>query len=149
MVQSIPFSNTRKLGVEKIDLNTSDREPFIKATKELLGEENCAWMLSWKPLQEASAFRTYCKGSGYDISEYDDVAKSLDEYADDKKWGKVIEASKQLIGVVESVSESPCSILLYYKPINKELGLVRTPEGKMCCLLDGYNCDKYKYLKND
>ena len=47
-------------------------------------------------------------------------------------------------------SLSPCSMVLYDKPIRKELGLVKTPkENKYCCLLDGYNCDKYKYLKND
>lgn len=139
--------NTRSL--PDIDLNTSDREPFIKATEDLLGAENCAWMLAWKPLQASSAFRTYCKGIGLDISEYDEIAKNLDDYKEDKKWKPIIEESKRFIGVVESVAESPCSLLLYDKPVRKELGLVRTSKGKNCCLLDGYNCDKYKYLKND
>ena len=132
-----------------IDLNCTDREPFIKATKDLLGDENCAWMLSWKPLQNSSAFRVYCKGIGKDISEYDDVAKNLELYENDPKWRDIIKESKQFVGVVESVSESPCSMLLYDKPVAKELGLVRTKSEKICCLLDGYNCDKYKYLKND
>ena len=139
--------NTRSL--PDIDLNTSDREPFIKATEDLLGKENCAWMLAWKPLQASSAFRTYCKGIGLDISEYDEIAKNLDDYKEDKRWKPIIEESKRFIGVVESVAESPCSLLLYDKPVRKELGLVRTSKGKICCLLDGYNCDKYKYLKND
>lgn len=131
-----------------IDLNTADREPFIKATQDLLGEENCAWMLAWKPLQESSAFRTYCKGIGMNISEYDDIAKNLESYSETPKWKPLIEESKKFIGVIESVSESPCSMLLYDKPVRKELGLVHT-KTRMCCLLDGYNCDKYKYLKND
>lgn len=131
-----------------IDLNTSDRKPFIKATEDLLGAENCAWMIAWKPLQESSAFRVYCKGIGKHISEYDNVAKDLDLYKDNPKWKKIIEESKRFIGVVESISESPCSMILYNKPIRKELGLIHTKE-KICCLLDGYNCDKYKYLKND
>lgn len=139
--------NTRSL--PDIDLNTSDREPFIKATEDLLGAENCAWMLAWKPLQASSAFRTYCKGIGLDISEYDEIAKNLDNYKEDKKWKPIIEESKRFVGVVESVAESPCSLLLYDKPVRRELGLVRTSKGKLCCLLDGYNCDKYKYLKND
>lgn len=149
---------TRFMSVERIlgarslpdiDLNTSDKEPFVKATEDLLGKENCAWMLAWKPLQDASAFRLYCKGIGKDISEYDEVAKDLDNYREDKKWKQVIEESKRFVGVIESVSESPCSMLLYNKPVRRELGLVRTSKGKMCCLLDGYNCDKFKYLKND
>lgn len=132
-----------------IDLNTADRVPFIKATKKLLGEENCEWMLSWKPLQAASAFRLYCKGSGMEISEYDSVAKDLDSYRDDPKWKDIIKGSERFIGVIDSVSESPCSMLLYDKSVRKEIGLVRTSKGVLCCMLDGYNCDKYKYLKND
>lgn len=149
---------TRFMSVERIlgtrslpdiDLNMADREPFIKATEDLLGKENCAWMLTWKPLQNSSAFRVYCKGIGKDISEYDEVAKNLDTYQDDPKWAPIIEESKRFRGVIESVSESPCSMLLYDKPVRKELGLVRTNAGVYCCLLDGINCDKYKYLKND
>lgn len=149
---------TRFMSVERIlgtrslpdiDLNTTDREPFIKATEDLLGAENCAWMLAWKPLQDSSAFRTYCKGIGKDISEYDDVAKNLELYENDSKWKDIIKESKRFVGVIESISESPCSMLLYDKPVRKELGLVRTSKDKLCCLLDGYNCDKYKYLKND
>ena len=146
------MSTERILGsrsLPDIDLNTTDREPFIKATEDLLGKENCAWMLSWKPLQDASAFRLYCKGIGMNISEYDDIAKNLESYENDKKWGKLIQESKKFVGVIDSVSESPCSMLLYDRPVRKEIGLVRTREGKMVCLLDGYNCDKYKYLKND
>lgn len=149
---------TRFMSVERImgtrslpdiDLNTTDRVPFIKATEDLLGADNCAWMLAWKPFQDASAFRIYCKGIGKDISEYDDVAKNLELYENDNKWKDIIKESKRFVGVVESISESPCSMLLYDKPVRKELGLVRTNKNELVCLLDGYNCDKYKYLKND
>ena len=149
---------TRFMSVERIlgarslpdiDLNTTDREPFIKATEDLLGQENCAWMLAWKPLQDSLAFRVYCKGTGMDISEYGDIAKNLEAYEDNPKWKNLIKESKKFVGVIESVSESPCSMLLYDKPVRRELGLIRTSSDKFCCLLDGYNCDKYKYLKND
>lgn len=158
LASPITLFPTRFMSVERIlgarsmpdiDLNTADAEPFIKASKDLLGENNCEWMISWKPLQEASGFRLYCKAIGMDVNEYNDVAKDLDKYKDDAKWGKVIKASEPLIGVIEGVSESPCSICLYDKDVRKEIGLIRTPNGKICCLLDGYNCDKYKYLKND
>lgn len=132
-----------------IDLNSADAEPFIKASKDLLGEENCEWMISWKPLQESSGFRLYCKAIGLDINEYNDVAKDLDKYKDDKKWGELIEKSKPFIGVIEGISESPCSMCLGTENLRKAIGLVRTPNDKICCMLDGYNCDKYKYLKND
>lgn len=146
-----------------IDLNTANTKPFIQATQDLLGKENCAWMIAWKPLQKASAFRLYCKSIGMNIEEYDDVAKDIREstsahtesiYEKDKKWQQIINDSSRFVGVIESISQSPCSMLLYDKNVSEEVGLIRTVnketnEIMMCCLLDGYNCDKYKYLKND
>ena len=158
LASPITLFPTRFMSVERIlgarsmpdiDLNSADAEPFIKASKDLLGEENCEWMISWKPLQESSGFRLYCKAIGLDINEYNDVAKDLDKYKDDEKWGELIEKSKPFIGVIEGISESPCSMCLGTENLRKAIGLVRTPNDKICCMLDGYNCDKYKYLKND
>lgn len=166
---------TRFMSVERIlgarslpdiDLNTANAEPFIAATEELLGKENCAWMIAWKPLQKSSAFRLYCKAIGMHQEDYNDVAKDISnasklkkisKYEEDELWGKVIEASKPFVGVVESIADSPCSMLVYDKPVRREIGLVKTKESagkkkktsRICCLLDGINCDKYKYLKND
>ena len=131
-----------------IDLNCCDNKPFIKATEDLLGKENCAWMISYKPLQESNAFRLWCKAKELNFEEYNEVGKNLDQYRNDEYWGKIIKDSSRFVGVVESISPSPCSMLVYDKNVSEEVGLVRTEDG-MCCLLDGYNCDKYKYLKND
>lgn len=153
----VPLFPTRFMSTERIlgtkslpdiDLNSENPEPFIQATKDLLGEENCAWMLSYKPMQDASAFRLWCKANDMKISEYDNVAKNLDKFRDNKYWGKIIEDSKVFIGVVESISPSPCSMLLYNKPLDEEIGIIKTKDG-YCCNIDGYNCDVYKYLKND
>lgn len=130
-----------------IDLNMVDREPFIRATEDLLGKENCAWMISWKPLQKSSAFRLWCKANGMNINEYNEVAKDIDNYIDNPQWKDIIKESEHFVGVVESISESPCSLLIY-KDIAREVGLVKSGD-KICCLLDGYHCDVFKYLKND
>lgn len=105
-------------------------------------------MLSYKPLQDASAFRLWCKANDMSVSEYDEVAKNLDSYRKDSYWKSIIEESKVFIGVVESISDSPCSQLVWDKNISEEIGLIKTKEG-ICCNIDGYNCDVYKYLKND
>ncbi|MCC0678440.1 MULTISPECIES: PHP domain-containing protein [unclassified Clostridioides] len=153
----VPLFPTRFMSVERIlsakslpdiDLNAEDAEPFIQATRDLLGEENCAWMISYKPLQDASAFRLWCKANDMKLSEYDEVAKNLDKYINDDSWRDIIKESKVFVGVVESVSFSPCSMLIYDKPIDEEVGLLKTKDG-ICCNIDGYYCDKYKYLKND
>ena len=135
-----------------IDLNFADVEPVIKASKDILGEDGIYYMVAYKPLQESSAFRLWCKANGYHIDEYNEVAKDLENYLEDKKWKQVIEDSKIFRGVIESIAPSPCSFLLLDKPISKEVGLIRVGNATnytMCCALDGYYCDVYKYLKND
>ena len=135
-----------------IDLNFADVEPVIKASKDILGEDGIYYMVAYKPLQESSAFRLWCKANGYHIDEYNEVAKDLENHLEDKKWKQVIEDSKIFRGVIESIAPSPCSFLLLDKPISEEVGLLRVGNATnytMCCAIDGYNCDVYKYLKND
>lgn len=145
------MSTTRILqskSLPDIDTNVAVQQPFIDASKELLGDDSCQWMLSFKPLQESSAFRLYCKSIGMNISEYNEIAKELNLYKDDPQWNKIIEESKHFVGVIESVSQSPCSTLLLNQPISEEIGLLKAGD-VMVCNIDGINCDKYKYLKND
>lgn len=131
-----------------IDINTSGPEPFIKATQDILGEDGCHWMISYKPLQDSSAFRLFCKAKDMDINEYNEVAKNIDDYVNHDYWKQIIEESKVFKGVIESVAPSPCSFLLLDTPISEEVGLLKVGD-LICCNLDGYNCDYYKYLKND
>lgn len=142
--------NSRSL--PDIDLNFADVEPVIRASKDILGEDGVYYMVAYKPLQESSAFRLWCKANGYHIDEYNEIAKDLENHLEDKKWKQVIEDSKIFRGVIESIAPSPCSFLLLDKPISEEVGLIRVGDAKgytMCCAIDGYNCDVYKYLKND
>lgn len=135
-----------------IDMNWANVNPVIQASKDVLGDDGVYYMVAYKPLQESSAFRLWCKANDYNINDYDDIAKNIDNFIDSEKWGKVIEESKIFRGVIESVAPSPCSFLLLDKPISEEIGLIRVGDSNkytMCCCLDGYNCDVYKYLKND
>lgn len=131
-----------------IDLNWADVTPVIRASKDLLGEDGIYYMIAYKPLQESSAFRLWCKAHDMHISEYDDIAKNLETYEDDPRWKNLIEGSKKFRGVVESVAPSPCSFLLSNDKISEMIGLIKVGD-ITCCCLDGYNCDVYKYLKND
>jgi len=141
-----------------IDLNFASTEPVVKASKDILGEDNVYIMIAYGTLQESGAFRKYCKGKGLHISEYEEVAKNLDNFKYNDYWEPLIEESKVFVDVIDSISPSPCSYLLLDKSISEEIGLLSLPEtidGKktgnriLTCCLDGYNCDVYKYLKND
>ncbi len=131
-----------------IDLNFAEVTPVIKASKDILGEDGIYYMIAYKPLQESSAFRLWCKSQDMQIDDYNEIAKNLDNYIEDKKWKDIIEDSKVFRGVIESVAPSPCSFLLSNNPISSDVGLIKVGN-ETCCCLDGYNCDIYKYLKND
>lgn len=131
-----------------IDLNFANVDPVIKASKDILGDDGIYYMVAYKPLQESSAFRLWCKANDLNIADYDEIAKDLEKYVEDEKWKDLIEGSKRFRGVIESIAPSPCSFLLLDKPISEEVGLIKVGD-IICCALDGYNCDYYKYLKND
>lgn len=139
-----------------IDLNFANVEPVIQATKDILGEDNIYYMIAYKPMQRSSAFRLWCKARGYDIKEYDEIAKLLGDksYTDEmfveehKKWIAEFEESKKFRGVIESVAPSPCSFLLSNDSISEITGLIKVGD-QICSTLDGLDCDHFKYLKND
>lgn len=157
------MSAARILGTKSlpdIDFNCSNQKPFYEASKKLLGDDGCYWMLAYKPLQTSSAFRLYCKSQDMNINEYNDVAINLAELAQEKKsyieskyykddkWKILIDESQHFVGVVESVSKHPCSTLLMDKPISREVGLIKAGD-IICANISSYESDNYKYLKND
>lgn len=138
----------------------ADAEPFYKASEDLLGEDGVKFMIAYKPLQTSSAFRLWCKASGLNIDEYNDIAIDLAElskvkspyseskYYSEEKWKKLIDDSQKFVGVIESISQHPCSTLLLDKPISKEVGLVKAGD-VICANISSYESDNYKFLKND
>ena len=138
----------------------ADAEPFYKASEDLLGEDGVKFMIAYKPLQASSAFRLWCKASGLNIDEYNDIAIDLAElskvkspyseskYYSEEKWKKLIDDSQKFVGVIESISQHPCSTLLLDKPISKEVGLVKAGD-VICANISSYESDNYKFLKND
>lgn len=153
----VPLYPTRFMSVTRIletgslpdiDFNTSDPKPFIKASKDILGEDGVYYMVAYGTMQKSEAFRNLCRAKGFRMEEYNEVAKSLDDYNNNPKWKHLIEESKKFIGVIDSISPSPCSFLLLDKPISEEIGLIKVGD-EICCCIDGYTADVWKYLKND
>lgn len=132
-----------------IDFNTAHPEPFVKASKELLGEHNAYQMVAYGTLQDKDAFRTYCRGIGLPVDEIADIPDKLEEYEKHSMWGKLIKASKKFVGVIKSFSPHPCAMLLLNNDIRSETGVIKAKDGQYLALIDSYNSDVYKYLKND
>ena len=130
------------------DFNVSDPEPFIKATKDLLGENGCKWMLAYGTMQEGEAFRNTCRSKNIPFNEFNEVAKDLDKYREDKYWGSIIEESKRFVDVIVSASAHPCSNILFDGDLEEELGVLKIGEF-YCCPITSSESDNWKYLKND
>lgn len=131
-----------------IDQNWAQVDAPIKASKELLGDDGVYYMYALGTMKESSAFRNLCRAYEFPMHEYNEVAKNIDAYREDKKWKNIIEASQKYIGTIESISPSPCSFVLSNKPLSRELGLIKIG-GELCACIDGYTSDVWKYLKND
>lgn len=157
------MSKTRILeshSLPDIDFNCANTEPFYEASKELLGEDGCWWMLAYKPLQVSSGFRLWCKANDLNINDYNAVAMDLAElskikksytesnYYKDEKWKKLIDDSQRFVGVIESIAQHPCSTLLMDKAISREVGLIKAGN-IICANITSYESDNYKFLKND
>lgn len=132
-----------------IDFNTADPEPFMRAQKELLGEDNAYQMIAYGTMQEKDAFKTYCRGLDIPKDEYWTISEDLERWAKTEKWKDIIEKSREFIGVVTSFSPHPCSSLLLSEPISRKIGVIKTKEGVDVALIGSYDSDVYKYLKND
>nr|DAD56682.1 MAG TPA: DNA polymerase III, alpha subunit [Caudoviricetes sp.] len=132
-----------------VDYNTADPEPFMKAQKEILGEDNAYQMIAYGTMQEKDAFKTYCRGLDIPKNEYWTIAEDLERWVKTDKWKDIIKASQQFIGVVTSFSPHPCSSLLLSYPISRKIGVIKTKEGVDVALIGSYDSDVYKYLKND
>ena len=130
------------------DFNLVDPEPFRKASRELLGEKGCEWMLAYGTMQESEAFRNVCRSYGLPFDEFNAVAKDLDKYRNDEKWEKYIEESQRYIGTIISASAHPCSNLLFDGDLEEELGVLKIGEF-YCCPITSGEADSYTYLKND
>jgi len=153
----VPLYPTRFMTVSRIleskslpdiDFNWADVDAPIKASKDILGEDNVYYMYAIGTMKESSAFRNLCRAYDMPMDQYNEVGKDVEKYEKDPQWKDLIEESKKFIGVIDSISPSPCSFVMLNKPISRELGLLRVGD-QICACIDGYTSDVWKYLKND
>lgn len=134
--------------VADIDFNVAEDIPFIKASKDLLGENGCYRMVAFGEMKNSSAFRNTCRAHKLDMKDYNDVGKNIDSYRSDKKWKNIIEESEQYVGVIENISPAPCSFILSNDDLREQIGVIRIGD-ELCANINGYWAEKYGFLKND
>ena len=146
------FASTARLlenrSLPDIDFNVKEQEPFVKASRELLGEHGCYPMYAPGTMQASEAFRNVCRSKNIDYDSFNEVAKHLEDYENDKDWKPLIEEANKYVGTIVSGSVHPCAHILSDKNLLYEYGITRLGEN-LCVLITSAEADEYKVLKND
>ena len=146
------FASTARLlsnrAIPDIDYNVKEQKPFVQASKELLGEHGCYPMIAYGTMQLSESFRNVCRSKDIPFSEFNEVAKNIENYSDDKKWKPIIDEANKYVGTVISASVHPCAHILSNENLLYEYGVVRIGEF-ICVMITSSEADEYKVLKND
>lgn len=157
-----------------IDFNLSDVRPFIKAQKEVMGENYAYPMLAMGTVKAKSGFKMYARSQNLDFDIANEISKQIDTFEKDYKnasdedrehiniydyigetYHSYIKASESYLGIVVDKKIAPCSHILYSdKDIRRKIGVIRltnktTKTDLMVACIEGHVADRFGYLKND
>ena len=156
-----------------IDLNIAEQEPFVKASRELLGEHGCYPLMALSKLKEKAAWQLYAGANDVRPEDANMISKYLDEY--NKKLKHTDDDDKHLVRVEDFIPESyldlykqsldyqgitinlishPCGHLIFDGDIREEIGLITavsesTGKRTLCAAVEGIYLDEFGYVKED
>lgn len=127
-----------------IDHNVSDREPFIRAQRDLIGEEGTFDLIALGTLHYKSAFKMYSRAYNLDPKLANEVTKQIDKYeqaikhaeADEKdlidiydyvdkdKYKYLIDGCQQYMGIVDNIKAHPCGCCCYSGDAIEDIGVI-------------------------
>lgn len=146
------FISTARLlenkSIPDIDYNVASQEPFVKATKDILGKHCIYPMVAYGTMQIGEAFRNVCRSYGMPFEEFNEVGKNIEQYKNDNKWKKYIDECEKYIDVIVSASIHPCAYALENKDLRKEYGIVKIGK-ELCVMVTSGEADYWKLLKDD
>ena len=148
------FMSTARLLENKampdIDLNIVEQEPFVEASRELLGENGCFPMIAYGKMKLSEAFRNVCRAADIAFEEYNPIAKNLDDENPSvpAEWQELLDSAKTYTDIIVSASVHPCAHVLSNDDIIRKLGVVRIGDA-ICAMITSTEADQYKWLKDD
>lgn len=153
-----------------IDNNVADREPFIKAQRELMGNLSSFDLIAVGKLKLKSAFKMLARAKDINPQLANKITKQIDSYELAKKHSEsevnitkfidneylnLLKECNKYLGIVDSFSPHPCACSLYDGDMIADYGVIRlksTQRGSkenFCCLLESSTMDSYGIVKND
>lgn len=156
-----------------IDLNVSAQEPFVRATKKLLGEHGCYPLMAIEKLKEKAAWQLYAGVNDVSPEDANKISKYLDEYnkalkyaEDDEKddirvedfipneYVELFKKSNDYQGITINLKVHSCGHFIFDGDIRREVGLISavsetTGKRTLCAAIEGGMLDEFGYVKED
>lgn len=156
-----------------IDLNVATQEPFVKATKKLLGEHGCYPLMAIEKLKEKAAWQLYAGANDVKSEDANQISKYLDEYnkalkyADDdekedihvedyipEEYIDLFKQSNEYQGITINLKVHACGHFIFDGDIRREVGLISavsetTGKRTICAAIEGGFLDEFGYVKED
>lgn len=127
-----------------IDHNVSDREPFIQAQRDLIGEEGTFDLIALGTLHYKSAFKMYSRAYNLDPKLANEVTKQIDkyeqamkhaeddekdlidiyDYVDKDKYEYLIDGCQPYMGIVDNLKAHPCGCCCYSGDAIEDIGVI-------------------------
>lgn len=155
------------------DFNIAEQEPFVKASRIIIGEESCYPLMAIEKLKEKAAWQLYAGANGVEPSVANEISKYIDAYNEKLKYAdeedkefieiesfipnEYIDLYKQSLdyqGIVINLKVHACGHLLLEGDIRKEIGLISavsetTGKRTLCACIEGGYLDSFGFVKND
>ena len=160
-----------------IDHNVSDRQPFIQAQKDIIGEQGTFDLLALGTLHYKSAFKMYSRAYNLDpqiandvtkqISKYENAMKhaeddekeniSIYDYVDKEKYGNLINGCQQYMGIVDNLKAHPCGTCCYSGDAIEDIGVImvksesqgENAKETFVAVIESGTIDEFGILKQD
>ena len=154
-----------------IDSNVSDREPFIQAQRELVGELGTYDLLALGTLKIKAAWKMYARAHGIDPQTANEVSEQIGLYekakkhADDneivnihdyvdKKYYDLIDGCQSYLGIYDTRKGHPCGCLCYDGDAEADIGVIlckseSTGKEVLTAVIESGTIDAFGYLKQD
>lgn len=156
-----------------VDSNITDQEPFVKATRSLLGEHGCYPLMTRSTYKVKSAWLMYARVNGVEAEKSFALSKALDLYDEKMKYAdeeerefikvddyipqdlkQLYEESIPYQGITIAGGIHACAVLCFDGDIRREIGLISaksetTGKRTLVAAVEGKYLDEFGYVKED
>lgn len=154
-----------------IDNNVSDRQSFIQAQRDLVGELGTYDLLALSTLKFKAAWKMYARAYNVEPDTANEVSKQIDRYETAKKhaedgetvdihkyiepkYQELVDGCKKYLGIYDTAKGHPCGCLCYEGDIESDIGISlckseATGKEVLVANIESGTIDAFGYLKQD